>query len=77
MQDIKDVGHMFMIKVGYEILNYHVHQIQIQPFKYNPLNPDREPEPIHGMDKYIDIWNDDHVRMPCSPFNVTGSFISK
>ncbi|CAF2801247.1 unnamed protein product [Rotaria sp. Silwood2] len=55
MQDMHDVGHTFMIK----------------PFKYDPSNPNREPEPIHGVGNYWDIWNDDHVRLPCSPCNVT------
>ncbi|CAF1313327.1 unnamed protein product [Rotaria sordida] len=55
MHDIHDVGHTFMIK----------------PFKYDSLNPDREPEPIHGMNNYHDIWDDNHVRLPCSLFNLT------
>ncbi|CAF5110588.1 unnamed protein product [Rotaria sp. Silwood1] len=54
MQDINDVGHTFMIK----------------PFKYDSSNPNLEPEPIHGMGNYFDIWNDDYVHLPCSPFNV-------
>ncbi|CAF3718551.1 unnamed protein product [Rotaria sp. Silwood1] len=53
MQDINDVGHTFMIK----------------PFKYDSSNPNLEPEPIHGMGNYFDIWNDDYVHLPCSPFN--------
>ncbi|CAF4114273.1 unnamed protein product [Rotaria socialis] len=55
MQDIHDPDHVFLIK----------------PFKYDPSNPDREPEPIHGMEKYMDAWDDDHVRLPCSLGNVT------
>jgi hypothetical protein len=38
------------------------------------LNPDREPEPIDGIGNYVDIWNDDHVRLPCSQFNLTVTF---
>ncbi|CAF1052395.1 unnamed protein product [Rotaria sordida] len=61
MKDIHDIGHTFMIK----------------PFKYDSSNPDREPEPIHGIRNYLDIWNDDHVRLPCSPFNVTNDGIPR
>ncbi|CAF3800351.1 unnamed protein product [Rotaria sp. Silwood1] len=57
MQDINDVGHTFMIK----------------PFKYDSSNPNLEPEPIHGMGNYFDIWNDDYVHLPCSPFNNDGT----
>ncbi|CAF4208587.1 unnamed protein product, partial [Adineta steineri] len=50
MRDIRDVDHTFMIK----------------PFKYDSSNPDCEPEPVHGIDTYRDVWQDDYVRMPCS-----------
>ncbi|CAF0712179.1 unnamed protein product [Adineta steineri] len=56
MRDIRDVDHTFMIK----------------PFKYDSSNPDCEPEPVHGIDTYRDVWQDDYVRMPCSAGNITG-----
>ncbi|CAF1629844.1 unnamed protein product [Rotaria magnacalcarata] len=55
MQDLDDRGHTFMIK----------------PFKYDASNPNLDPEPIHGMGNYHDIWDDEHVRMPCSPLHLT------
>ncbi|CAF1117543.1 unnamed protein product [Rotaria sp. Silwood1] len=38
----------------------------IKPFKYNASNPNREPVPINEDNRYIDAWNEHHVRMPCS-----------
>ncbi|CAF4341089.1 unnamed protein product [Rotaria sp. Silwood2] len=38
----------------------------IKPFKYNPSNLNREPAPINENNRYIDAWNEHHVRMPCS-----------
>ncbi|CAF1511564.1 unnamed protein product [Adineta ricciae] len=55
MQDIRDHAHTFLIK----------------PFAYDPSKPDNEPEPIHGASVYVDKWDDDHVRLPCSSFNLT------
>ncbi|UJR32570.1 hypothetical protein I4U23_020031 [Adineta vaga] len=46
------------------------HTLLIQPFEYDPSNPDIEPEPKHGAGVYIDKWDDDHVRLPCSPLNL-------
>ncbi|CAF3808845.1 unnamed protein product [Rotaria sordida] len=50
MQDIRTNNWIFMIK----------------PFKYNPSNPNREPIPINEDYRYIDSWDEHHVRMPCS-----------
>ncbi|CAF0712185.1 unnamed protein product [Adineta steineri] len=61
MQDVRDVNHTFMIK----------------PFKYDLSNPDCEPEPVHGIDTYRDVWQDDYVRMPCSAGNITSDGTSK
>ncbi|CAF0744863.1 unnamed protein product [Adineta steineri] len=61
MRDIRDVDHTFMIK----------------PFKYDSSNPDCEPEPVHGIDTYRDVWQDDYVRMPCSAGNITASCVHK
>ncbi|CAF1192584.1 unnamed protein product [Adineta ricciae] len=55
MQDIRDPAHAFLIK----------------PFAYDPSKPDNEPEPIHAAGVYVDKWDDDHVRLPCSPYNLT------
>ncbi|CAF0730263.1 unnamed protein product [Adineta steineri] len=61
MQDVRDVNHTFMIK----------------PFKYDSSNPNCEPEPVHGIDTYRDVWQDDSVRMPCSAGNITSDGTSK
>jgi len=55
MANVKNPEHIFMIK----------------PFKYDPNNPNRKPEILYMNDRYEDIWDDDHVRMPCSAFNTT------
>ncbi|CAF1331347.1 unnamed protein product [Rotaria magnacalcarata] len=44
----------------------------IRPFKYNPTNRSREPAPINDNNRYVDTWDEHHVRMPCSL-----SYISK
>ncbi|CAF3691399.1 unnamed protein product [Adineta steineri] len=61
MQDVRDVNHTFMIK----------------PFQYDSSNPDCEPEPVHGIDTYRDVWQDDYVRIPCSAGNITSDGTSK
>ncbi|CAF4874830.1 unnamed protein product, partial [Rotaria magnacalcarata] len=38
----------------------------IRPFKYNPTNRSREPAPINDNNRYVDTWDEHHVRMPCS-----------
>ncbi|CAF0744895.1 unnamed protein product [Adineta steineri] len=48
-----------------------------RPFKYDSSNPDCEPKPVHGIDTYRDIWQDDYVRMPCSADNITSDGTSK
>ncbi|CAF0738092.1 unnamed protein product [Adineta steineri] len=61
MQDVRDVDHTFMIK----------------PFKYDSSNPDCEPEPVHEIDTYRDVWQNDYVRVPCSAGNITSDGTSK
>ncbi|CAF0958488.1 unnamed protein product [Adineta steineri] len=39
----------------------------IEPFKYNPSQPDRAPNPINVGNDYGDRWDENHLRMPCSP----------
>jgi hypothetical protein len=31
------------------------------------MNPQRDILPIYGPNRYGDIWDEHHVRMPCSP----------
>ncbi|CAF1072359.1 unnamed protein product [Rotaria sp. Silwood1] len=38
----------------------------IKPFKFDQSNPDREPTPIFSGSVYLDRWDENHVRMPCS-----------
>ncbi|CAF3442123.1 unnamed protein product [Rotaria sp. Silwood1] len=38
----------------------------IKPFKFDQSNPDREPTPIFSESVYLDRWDENHVRMPCS-----------
>jgi poly(ADP-ribose) glycohydrolase len=45
----------------------------ISPFKYDPSLPDRKPKSINKRVGYSDRWDTDHVRMPCSPQNVTSN----
>ncbi|CAF0958413.1 unnamed protein product [Adineta steineri] len=44
----------------------------IEPFKYNPSQPDRAPNPINVGNGYDDRWDENHLRMPCSPKYVDG-----
>ncbi|CAF0733884.1 unnamed protein product [Adineta steineri] len=39
----------------------------IESFKYNPSQPDRAPNPINVGNGYDDRWDENHLRMPCSP----------
>ncbi|CAF0916166.1 unnamed protein product [Rotaria sp. Silwood1] len=55
MKDIRDRNHIFLIK----------------PFKYDPTDPDREPEPLYENGTYVDEWDQDNVRLPCSQFYIT------
>ncbi|CAF1396985.1 unnamed protein product, partial [Adineta ricciae] len=42
----------------------------IKPFRYSPNQHGKYPQAIRNEHKYIDIWDEHHVRMPCSPRNV-------
>ncbi|CAF2003229.1 unnamed protein product [Rotaria magnacalcarata] len=55
MKDIRDNNHTFLIK----------------PFKYDPNSPDREPEPFYENGTYVDEWDQDYVRLPCSQSYIT------
>ncbi|CAF0977998.1 unnamed protein product [Adineta ricciae] len=55
MMDVRDPNHTFLI----------------QPFKYDPANEDCEPKSILEDGSYVDEWDQDHVRLPCSPSYVT------
>jgi hypothetical protein len=39
-----------------------------QPYKYAPtsVRNRRDPKPVNEGKAYIDRWDDNHVRMPCS-----------
>jgi len=42
-----------------------------QPFELNSSKPDKTHEPINANDLFQDRWDTNHVKMPCSPSNVT------
>ena len=35
------------------------------------MSPNHEPKPINGGKAYVDVWDKDHVRMPCSQYYIT------
>ncbi|CAF2085662.1 unnamed protein product [Rotaria magnacalcarata] len=37
-----------------------------KPLKYDRYKPDAEPMPIDDVESYKDLWDEYHVRMPCS-----------
>ena len=55
MKDICDRNHTFLIK----------------PFKYDSTNPDCEPQPAYDNGTYVDEWDQDYVRLPCSQSYIT------
>ncbi|UJR36597.1 hypothetical protein I4U23_029317 [Adineta vaga] len=55
MKDIRDRNHTFLIK----------------SFKYDPANADCEPQPFYENGTYVDEWDQDYVRLPCSQSYVT------
>ncbi|CAF1063214.1 unnamed protein product [Rotaria sordida] len=55
MKDIRDRNHTFLIK----------------PFKYDSNDLKREPEPLYENGTYVDEWDQDNVRLPCSQFYIT------
>ncbi len=75
MKDMQINNCIFMIKVNIIIVNRNVFSLFKQPFKYDLYNPNREPVPINSSHRYIDGWNEHHVRMPCSPSNISVSQI--
>ncbi len=45
-----------------------------QPFKYDSTDPNCEPEPFYENGTYVDEWDQDYVRLPCSQSYVTVRF---
>lgn len=72
MKDIRDPGHTFLIKVNLSdsfvfILTFFF----IQPFKFDSNEPDREAEPYYENGTYVDEWDPQFVRLPCSQSYIT------
>ncbi|CAF0977818.1 unnamed protein product, partial [Didymodactylos carnosus] len=53
MYNINDANHIFMIK----------------PYNYVEENRDIRPVPVNANGFYKDIWDENHVEMPCSQYN--------
>ena len=48
-----------------------------QPFKYESNDPNGEPQPLYENGTYVDEWDQENVRLPCSQSYITVSFKSK
>jgi hypothetical protein len=70
MDKIQNKDCIFMISVSIFYYNYKLYLYE-QPFKYDPSHPKSEARP--SQNSYVDRWDNNHVRMPCSPSHVTVS----
>ena len=60
-----------MISVSIFYYNYNLYLYE-QPFKYDLSHLKAEARP--SQNSYVDRWDSNHVRMPCSPSHVTVSY---
>ncbi|CAF4035650.1 unnamed protein product [Rotaria sordida] len=68
---IIDAYHQPPQMIDMEKVQKDKYTLMISPFRYDQLYPNHEPRPINDG-HYIDRWNKNYVRMPCSPCYTLG-----
>ena len=71
MKDIRDPNHLFLIKVNRLKILSLTSTFILSHSNTIPNHPDQEPEPYYENGTYVDEWDANFVRLPCSQSYIT------